>query len=148
VSLTARRAALLLMTACAEPRSVTIEYGVAACDQCHMTIAEPRFAAQLVTRTGKVFTFDDPACLGAFVAAGRVPPSHVHSLWVNDYVTPDSLIDATRAVYLRVPGINTPMGSHVIATAPGARADSLRAALGGEPLRWDQVRALRHGGAP
>ena len=111
-----------------------------------MTIAEPRFAAQLVTRTGKVFTFDDPGCLGAFVAAGRVPPSRVHSLWVNDFVTPDSLIDATRAVYLRVAGINTPMGSHVIATAPGARADSLRAALGGEPLRWEQVRALPHGG--
>ena len=145
MSLTARGAALLLITACAEPRPVAIEYGVAACDQCHMTIAEPRFAGQLVTRTGKVFTFDDPGCLGAFVAAGRVPPSRVHSLWVNDFVTPDSLIDATRAVYLRVPGINTPMGSHVIATAPGPRADSLRAALGGEPLSWEQVRALPHG---
>jgi copper chaperone NosL len=111
-----------------------------------MTIAEPRFAAQLVTRTGKVFVFDDPACLAAFAASGRVPPARVHSLWVNDFLEPDSLLDATRALYLRVDGINTPMASRVIATRRGPRGDSLRTALAGQPLDWEQVRALPHGG--
>jgi copper chaperone NosL len=111
-----------------------------------MTIAEPRFAGQLVTRTGKVFAFDDPACLAAFVASGRVPPVQVHSVWVNDFLAPDSLIEATAAAYLRVPGINTPMGSHVIATGQGPRADSLQLALGGEALRWEQLLALPNGG--
>jgi copper chaperone NosL len=111
-----------------------------------MTITEPRLAAQLVTRTGKVFVFDEPGCLAGFLASGRVPPDKVHSLWVNDFLEPDSLLDATRAAYLRVEGINTPMGSHVIATRPGPRADSLRTALGGHALDWDQVRALPHGG--
>jgi copper chaperone NosL len=111
-----------------------------------MTIAEPRFAAQLVTRTGKVFVFDDPACLAAFAASGRVPPARIHSLWVNDFLEPDSLLDATRALYLQVDRINTPMGSHVIATRRGPRGDSLRTALAGQPLDWEQVRALPHGG--
>jgi copper chaperone NosL len=136
----------VLTLACAEPRPAAIDYGRVECDQCHMTIAEPRFAAQLVTRTGKVFAFDDPACLAAFVSAGRVPPARVHSVWVNDFLAPDSLIDATRATYLRVPGISTPMGSQVIATTPGPRADSLLTALRGEPLRWEQLQALPHGG--
>jgi copper chaperone NosL len=139
-------ATLLLALACAEPRPVPIEYGRAECGQCHMTIAEPRFAAQLVTRTGKVFSFDDPACLAAFVSEGRVPPAKVHSVWVNDFLAPESRLDATRATYLRVPHINTPMGSHVIATARGPRADSLRTALRGEVLRWEQLQALPHGG--
>ncbi|HEU5169540.1 MAG TPA: nitrous oxide reductase accessory protein NosL [Gemmatimonadales bacterium] len=143
--LSGRGAALaVLAIACGAPRPGTIEYGRANCDQCHMTIAEPRFAAQLVTRTGKLFVFDDPGCLAAFVAAGAVPAAKIHSLWVNDFLEPDSLLDATRAAYLRAAGINTPMGSHVIATRPGPRADSLRAALGAEPLTWEQVRALPH----
>jgi copper chaperone NosL len=111
-----------------------------------MTIAEPRFAAQLVTRTGKVFVFDEPGCLAAFLARGQVSPGKVSSIWVNDFLDPDSLLDARGATYLRVESVNTPMGTHVIATRPGPRADSLRAALGAQPLAWEQVRALPHGG--
>jgi copper chaperone NosL len=141
------RAALLVAVAgCAAPGPIAVEYGRAACDHCHMTIAEPRFAAQLVTRTGKVFVFDEPGCLAAFLARGQVPPATVSSIWVNDFLDPDSLLDARAATYLRVENVNTPMGTHVIATRAGPRADSLRTALGAQLLAWEQVRTLPHGG--
>lgn len=141
-----RTALLVAAAGCGAPRPITVEFGRAACDHCHMTIAEPRFAAQLVTRTGKVFVFDEPGCLAAFLAGGKVPPGKASSIWVNDFLDPDSLLDARGATYLRVESVNTPMGTHVIATRPGPRADSLHAALGGQPLAWEQVRALPHGG--
>lgn len=136
--------AAALAAACARPAPRAIAYGTDTCRHCHMTVADPRFAAELVTRRGLVYTFDDPGCLAAFVRSGAVPPGAVHSLWVNDYLAPDSLLDVRAAVFLATDTLSTPMGSHLIALRPGARADSLRRRLGGRLLRWGELPAQDH----
>ncbi len=105
-----------------------------------MSIADPRFAAELVTRTGKVFYFDDAGCLAAFAVGGTVTPDRVHSAWVTDFRAPGTLIPAQDAAYLRTDRVQTPMGSNLLAV-PRAAADSLQAALGGTLLDWAQVLA-------
>jgi nitrous oxide reductase accessory protein NosL len=64
---------------------------------------------------------------------------------VNDYLAPDSLLDARHAVYLRMDSLATPMASHLAALRAGPSADSLRARLGGTLLTWDQLPG-RHDG--
>jgi copper chaperone NosL len=132
-------AAVALAAACAQPGPRAIAYGDEVCRHCHMTIADPRFAAELVTARGRVHVFDDIGCLAIFAAAGTVPPEQVHSLWVHDFLHPDSLLDARAAVYLRMEGMNTPMGSQLVALRVGPRADSLRARVNGRFLRWDEL---------
>jgi copper chaperone NosL len=139
-------AALALAGACAPPGPRPIALGKENCRHCHMTIADPRFAAELVTARRMVYVFDDVGCLLAFVRQETVPEEQVHSLWVYDYLRPDSLLDARHAVYLRVDALGTPMGSHLAALRPGRAADSLHALLGGELLAWDQLPAEGHGG--
>jgi copper chaperone NosL len=145
-------AAVLAVAApgCATPRPRGIAVGSEPCSHCHMTIADPRYSGELVTRKGRVFAFDDIGCLVAF-AHDAVPAADIHSLWVSDYLSPDSLLDASRAVFFRVDSIRTPMGSHLLAVRPGRGADSLRLALGGTELTWRDVWSLareRLGGAP
>ena len=142
----AAAAAVLLVAACARPAARPIAFGQERCRHCHMTIADPRFAAELVTAKGLVYTFDDVGCLAEFVRGGTVAGAQVHSLWVYDYLRPDSLLDARQAVYLRADTLQTPMSSHLAALRPGPTADSLRARLGGELLAWDQLPARGHGG--
>jgi copper chaperone NosL len=103
-----------------------------------MTIADPRFAGELVLRTGKIYRFDDPGCLAAFVRE-RIPAAKVQSAWVNDFAHPDRLLDAGQASYLLSDTLRTPMASHLAALNPGREADSVQSALGGRLLTWDQV---------
>jgi copper chaperone NosL len=131
---------------CPPPAPRPIAYGDEPCRHCHMTITDPRFAAELVTSTGKVYVFDDVGCLTAFVHEGTVPASQVHGLWVYDYLQPDSLLDARQALYLRVDTLATPMASHLAALRAGPAADSLRARLGGTLLTWDRLPAERRDG--
>jgi copper chaperone NosL len=131
---------------CARPAPRAIAWGVENCRHCHMTIADPRFAAELVTSTGMVYVFDDVGCLVAFVRAGTVPASRVHSLWVYDYLKPDAMIDARTAVYLDMDTLQTPMSSHLAALHPGVAADSLHALMGGRLLTWDRLPTRGHGG--
>ncbi len=104
-----------------------------------MTISDPRFTAELVTRSGKVLGFDDPACLALFLQEGTVPPAQVHSLWVADFLHPDRWLDARRALYLRRADLPTPMASGLAAFASRAEAESVREASGGVLLDWDEV---------
>jgi copper chaperone NosL len=141
-----RTAAMAVLAGCARPAPRPIALGEESCRHCHMAIADPRFAAELVTTTGMVFVFDDVGCLAAFVREGSVPAAEQHSLWVYDYLQPDSLLDARRAVYLSMDSLATPMASHLVATRPGPAADSLRVRLGGTPLAWDELPVRGHGG--
>jgi copper chaperone NosL len=133
--------ALLALLDCTRPAARPIAYGEENCRHCHMTITDPRFAAELVTRTGKVYVFDDVGCLAAFAREGTVPAGEVEGLWVSDYLAPDSLIDARQAVFLRVDSLTTPMTSGVVALRAGPPADSLRARLGGTFLSWAELPA-------
>ena len=128
--------------ACGPPSPRPIRYGHELCQYCRMTITDPRFAAQLVTRTGRVFSFDDIGGLVAFMNEGKIPPAEVHSTWVHSFTHPELQLDATTARFLRSDRLRTPMGSQLAAFLPGREVDSIRAELDGELLRWEEVLAL------
>lgn len=137
-------AAAGFVASCGAPAARPIAYGKEACRHCHMTIVDARFAAELVTVKGMAFVFDDVGCLAAFVESGKVPAAEVHSMWVNDFLHPDTRLEARDAAYLRVDSLPTPMGSHLVAFRP-ADAARMREVLGGDLVRWEQLEYRGHG---
>ena len=131
----------LFLLGCGEPGPRLIAYGMSDCTHCHMTVADARYGAQLVTIRNKVLVFDDPGCLALYLASGEMENREVHSLWVNDFLEPDSLVEVTEAVFVRSDSLRTPMDTRLAALRPGSAADSLIRALGGERLTWSQVQA-------
>ena len=137
--------AVLAVLACAPRGPRALGLGRDVCQHCHMTVADLRFGGELVLTTGKILAFDDAGCLAAFVEDASVDADRVHSVWVVDFLRPDSLLVATEAVYLRSGALSTPMRFDVIATRPGPSADSLATALGASRLDWTALRtAVRH----
>lgn len=129
----------LVALGCSQPTPGVIHYDSDACDHCRMTISDPAFAAQVVTRTGKVYRFDDPKCLVSFVAAGHVDPSAIHSIWMNDHAHPDTLVDATHAVFVVSERLRAPMNGGMAAFASRVDASTLQAVVGGDLRSWDAV---------
>jgi copper chaperone NosL len=139
--LSALAGATLLVAACAGPAPRAIAWGEDECDHCHMGIADQRFAAQLVTKTGRTFVFDDAGCMARFVADGGVPVGDVHSWWLSDVAEPGTLHQATGMGVIRSDSLRTPMASGLAATR-AARADSVAAALGAtRVMAWTEVLA-------
>jgi copper chaperone NosL len=106
-----------------------------------MLLADTRFGAELVTRTGKVLPFDDAGCLATFAQSDRPEAKQVHSLWVSDFVRPDRLLPVEQAAFVRHPSFRTPMDHGIVALASSALADSVLASLdgAGERLDWNGV---------
>lgn len=130
---------LALVIGCSPRGPKDIRYGEELCDYCHMTITDPAFAAQLVTRTGKVYVFDDVGDLAAFTTEERVPAEEVHRIWVNLFLHPEDRIPVGDAVFLRSDRLRSPMASGLAAFRSGAAADSLLGEIGGEVLMWSDV---------
>jgi copper chaperone NosL len=82
-----------------------------ACDHCRMLIGEPGFAAQLQTKAGRVFSFDDPGCLFLHLAE---QPVEVHALWFHHGVE-DRWLAGDATGFVRV--AQSPMGFGLRAVA-------------------------------
>lgn len=134
---------LLAILACAGPQPGVIHYDVDSCDHCRMTISDPAFAGQLVTNTGKIYRFDDPACLVSFVTSGRVAPADVHSIWTNDHAHPDARIRAQDAVFVVSDRIRAPMNGKTAVFGSRQDAAVLQAAVGGQLQNWNDLLARR-----
>jgi copper chaperone NosL len=101
------------------------------CASCRMVVSDVRFASQLVAPGELPRFFDDLGCLADYLKAGKAPAGAV--AFVADHRT-KAWVRADRAVFTRVPGLATPMGSHVIAHADAASRDADAEARTGAPV--------------
>lgn len=143
-------AIVLALAACGSraPEPAPLDTRNEACGWCRMAVSDARFSAQLVAPGELPRFFDDVGCLSSFVKDGRAPAGA--TAFVADHAT-RAWLRADAAVYTRVPGLETPMGSHVIAHADAAARDRDPAARGGTPVAavelfgqgWSRAEARR-----
>jgi copper chaperone NosL len=99
------------------------------CGWCRMAVSDARFAAQLVSPSEEPRFFDDVGCLATFLKSGGAPAKG-QIAYVADYRT-KAWVRAAAAVYTKKPGLETPMGSGLIAHVDAASRDADLDAAGG-----------------
>jgi copper chaperone NosL len=114
IGLGAGAALLGLAVACGggAPEPAALDTRNEACASCRMAVSDARLASQVVAPGELPRFFDDLGCLADFLKAGRAPKGVV--AFVADHRT-KAWVRADRAVYTRVAGLATPMGSHLVA---------------------------------
>jgi copper chaperone NosL len=103
-----------------------------ACRWCRMAVSDPRFAAQIAAPGEEPLFFDDVGCLREYLR-GEGEPAPPAVAYVADHRT-RAWVRAREAGYTRVPSLQTPMGSHLVAHADAASREADREAAGGTPL--------------
>ncbi len=85
----------LLVSCKVEPQP--IEFGHDACHFCTMGIADPIFAAEIVTVKGKVYKYDSIECL---IRSHKEMNTENKFILVMDYTNPGTFINAEDATFL------------------------------------------------
>jgi len=136
----------VLQPALAAPRPLRV--GVDACPYCIMTILDARYAAQMVTNTGKVHHYDDVGCLLDHLLGYGGPRATPKELYVADFATSERrearFIPVNQGFYLFNERIRTPMGTGLLAFASAAALEAYlkeRPTHAGERLRWSGLLA-------
>src|SRR4051812_21927765 len=103
-----------------------IDYGHDACTHCKMTIIDKRYAAEILTKKGKAYKFDDIACLKKYMGEKKMPLDDL-SIFVADYRNPESsFLDAQYVVYLHSDMFKSPMNGCFAAFAKPENAWRLK----------------------
>ena len=103
-----------------------------SCAHCRMRVSDARFAAQLVAPREEPLFFDDLGCLRDWL---RNHPERPRGgvAFAADHRTKE-WVRAESATYTEVPGLETPMASHLVAHRDPASRDADPAAAGGRPV--------------
>jgi copper chaperone NosL len=127
----------VLLTSCqaAEPRALSL--GADECAQCRMMITDARFGAEVITRTGRIQTFDAIECAAAYVAAAD--SGAVQSIWVSDFEHPGTLISAVTATFITSATVGSPMGRSLLALGQVADGAATAAKYGGHVSDWQAL---------
>jgi copper chaperone NosL len=114
-------------------------YGKDMCHACKMTLVDAKYGAEILTKKGKIYKFDDVNCLVNFYTSDYEERSNIQQVLVIDFATQEKLIDVNTAHFVRSESIRSPMGSGVAAFSTTEGLNSYNNQWSGELLTWDEV---------
>lgn len=123
-------AGALLLAAChtgPEP----IAFGEDQCDYCKMSIADPKFGAELVTEKGRVYKFDALECMVPYMEAN--PDTYAHVLAIA-YDDPETLYPVQEMAFVISREVRSPMGAGLLSFS--ARSEAAPYAVKGKAYDW------------
>lgn len=86
-----------------------IKFGKDVCSFCKMTISDKRFGAELITKKGKIYFFDDPVCLKSFTDSKWVEENEVDNIYFVNFIGTHHLIPLKDASIVSNEEITGPM---------------------------------------
>lgn len=115
-----------------------INYGSDGCHFCKMTIIDKVHAAEIVTKKGKIYTFDSSECMINFL--WEFDAAEVALYLSNYFSEPEKLTDATKATYLISQNIPSPMGAFLTAFKNKNEAIKMQSENGGTLYSWGELK--------
>lgn len=110
-----------------------IKLGVDHCDNCHMQISDVRFGGEVLTKKGRLYKFDSLQCLHEFLVKNA---DEVKTIFVEDYFQPGTLVDVSKAHFLRGSTVAGPMGTSTIASKDRDAIEKLKLQASGKVTDW------------
>ena len=121
-------AGMLSLAACAEKGPQEITIGKDQCDNCKMTITEPKYATQLLTEKGRIYKFDDIACLRDYEVTNSENTGNA-TVYVADFPS-GKFVENSTATFIKGGEIKSPMGGNTQAYSDKAAAEKAASELG------------------
>ncbi|MBK8610726.1 MAG: nitrous oxide reductase accessory protein NosL [Chitinophagaceae bacterium] len=113
--------------------------GVDNCHFCKMTISDVRFGAEIVTKKGKIYKFDDTHCLINFMKKGDVRSGDIKNTYLTNYAGDHRLIEVNNALLLQAAELRSPMGGNVAAFDNRDSLQVIQKRFKGNTVSWNEL---------
>ena len=109
------------------------------CNFCKMTINNHRFGAEIITKKGKIFKFDDEHCIIGFLNSKKVAQQDISGIYFIDFTIPDKLVNVNDAVFLQCPALKSPMGGNIAAFSNEDSLAKVFQQINGNKISWEDM---------
>lgn len=128
---------VVLLTSCSS-HPEPFKIGQDICHTCKMGIIDIKFGAEIITAKGKVYKFDDAACLTKFIKSGAIDEKDISQKVVADFEKPTSFLAIEKAIFVVSPSLKSPMMGNAAAFNNRASAEAFNTPLEGKIMDWKQ----------
>lgn len=128
---------LLTLISCGSNEAKPLKINSDSCDFCKMTISNGKFGAELITKKGRYYKFDDLTCMIQFAKSNTVVS--YQSFFVNDYLKDNTLIPAETAHFIKGGKINSPMRGNIAAFSSAKEQNEFGKKLEAQTITWPEV---------
>ncbi len=99
-----------------------VSFGKDDCSFCKMTVMDKHFAAEILTKKGKVYILDDLSCARRFLESGGLQVSEVRDIYGCNFNGQGELLSLRESFLVHSDALTGPMQGHeaVFATAQEA----------------------------
>lgn len=104
----------LTLSSCISPKSEPIKLNKDKCDNCGMTITDPKFAAELVTKKGRVYKYDDLKCMLNYRKDNLAKLENAQ-YYVSNFLADNGLLSLETVFLIKGEELNSPMGGNIAA---------------------------------
>ncbi|MEP7257775.1 MAG: nitrous oxide reductase accessory protein NosL [Flavitalea sp.] len=113
--------------------------GKDSCSFCKMIVSDPRFGAEIITKKGKVFKYDDTHCLLSFLQEGSFDRSTLKEIYLVDFDNNHSFIKARESFLFKSEELKSPMGGNVSAFSNDSSLKAVMNRHKGTSLHWNEL---------
>jgi copper chaperone NosL len=128
---------LLLQSCNTGPQAIVT--GRDNCYFCKMTITDAKYGAEVITKKGKIYKFDDVHCTLAFLQAKMIEEKDIKDIYLVDFAGDHSLVKASESFLLQSEEIRGPMNGNVIAFKNKDSMKGMSVQLKAEQVSWDKI---------
>ena len=125
--------AVVLVHGC-KPKPEKIVYGTDNCAECKMTIMDPKFGGEILTKKGKVYKFDDTHCIALFLERRGVSLSSIHKTLFTNYNNSEEFIEVEKAEFVVSSLFKSPMQGNAAAFKDKTEAENKSKELEGSRI--------------
>ena len=116
-----------------------IRIGKDVCSFCKMSIVDNRFGAEIITKKGKAYIFDDTHCLSGFVKGNTIDDQEIKQTYFVEFNEPHDLIEAGQAFLMKSQKLRSPMGGNIAAFSNQNQLNTAIGDLSGEQVTWEGI---------
>jgi copper chaperone NosL len=137
ISVTAVIATVVLTSCKTQPQPFA--YGKDICDDCKMTIMDPKFGGEIITKKGRIYKFDDSHCMVHFLKAGSVKESDIVQTVFVDHDNEKNFLNVKSSYFVVSGQLKSPMNGNAGCFPSLQVAEQKAKELNGVVKNWDQL---------
>lgn len=126
------------LSSCETSKPEPIKLNSDNCDNCGMTISNPKFAAEIFTKKGRAYKFDDISCMINYKNDNK-EKTEGSNFYISDFLGDNHLMPAETAVYIKGEKIQSPMGGNIAAFNNTDNANTYAAQFSAEVTNWNAI---------
>ncbi|MBP6431271.1 MAG: nitrous oxide reductase accessory protein NosL [Ferruginibacter sp.] len=116
-----------------------IKIGVENCHFCKMTISDEKFGAELITKKGRIYKFDDAICIVNYLKTKDVEQSNIKNIYFTNFIDNHQLINVDNVSFFKSDNLRSPMNGNIAAFDNIDGLKKVQQSMQGNIITWEQL---------